>query len=78
MIRIIRGTYGFRGSDGLIHPKTYADGPFEESAEQEKKLIRLGVAEAVEEAKTPVQKAPAAAKKEAKNVRLQRTDRKGR
>lgn len=56
MIRIIQGTYGFRGPDGLIRPKTAADGPFEESAEQEKRLIKLGVAEAVEEPKAPVQK----------------------
>jgi hypothetical protein len=55
MIRIIQGTYGFRGPDGLVHPKTAASGPFKESAEQEKRLIRLGVAEAVEEPEAPAQ-----------------------
>lgn len=66
MIRIIQGTYGFRGPDGIIRAKTHADGPFEESPEQEQKLIRLGVAEAVETPKAPTPKAPAAVKKEVK------------
>lgn len=63
MIRIIQGTYGFRGPDWIIRAKTHADGPFEESPEQEQKLILLGVAEAVETPKAPAPKAPAAAKK---------------
>lgn len=66
MIRIIQGTYGFRGPDGIIRAKTHADGPFKESPEQEQKLIHLGVAEAVETPKAPAPKTPAAAKKEVK------------
>ncbi len=56
MIRIIRGTYGYRDSDGLVHPKTYSDGPFEETEKQEAMLIRMGIAERVEKPKAPEKK----------------------
>lgn len=56
MIRIIQGTYGFRGPDGIVRPKTAADGPFSDTVEQEKRLIRLGVAEAVSDPKTSKKK----------------------
>lgn len=56
MIRIIAGAYGYRGHDGVVRLKTPASGPFKETAEQEAKLIKLGVAEAVEEKPATVKK----------------------
>lgn len=66
MIRIIRGTYGFRDARGVLQPKTPADGPFEETPEQEKRLIALGVAEAVNKSVT-------AKKKEAEKCQSSKT-----
>lgn len=47
MIKIIKGTYGHREGKRII-PKTAADGPFETTAEQEQRLVKLGVAVYVE------------------------------
>lgn len=54
MIQIIKGVYGYMDSRGTVHPKTYKDEPFSLSAEQEARLVRLGVAEYV----GPVDEAP--------------------
>lgn len=45
MIRIIRGVYGYLDQDGIVRPKTEADGPFALTPEQEARLVRLGVAQ---------------------------------
>lgn len=47
MIKIVRGVYGFKDENGIIRPKTAADEPFELLAEQEERLVSLGVAEYV-------------------------------
>ncbi len=47
MIKIVRGVYGFKDKDGIVRPKTAADEPFELLAEQEERLVSLGVAEYV-------------------------------
>ena len=47
MIRIVRGVYGYLDKDGIVRPKTEADGPFSLSPEQEARLVRLGVAQYV-------------------------------
>jgi len=54
MIKIIKGTYGYRKGNRII-PKTPADDPFTATPEQEARLVRLGVAVYVD---TPT-KAPA-------------------
>lgn len=51
MIRIVRGVYGYLDKDGIVRPKTEADAPFALPAEQEARLVRLGVAEYVDGAK---------------------------
>ena len=48
MIRIIKGTYGFVGNDGVVSPKTPKDEPFTTKAEEEARLVALGVAEYVD------------------------------
>ena len=47
MIKIVRGVYGFMDKDGIVRPKTAADAPFTLQAEQEARLVNLGVAEYV-------------------------------
>ena len=47
MIRIVKGVYGYLDKDGIVRPKTEADAPFELSAEQEARLVLLGVAQYV-------------------------------
>lgn len=47
MIKIVRGVYGFMDKDGIVRPKTAADEPFALLAEQEARLVNLGVAEYV-------------------------------
>ena len=48
MIRIIKGRYGYR--DGLIvRPKTPSDPPFSTNAEEEARLVKMGVAKYVGE-----------------------------
>lgn len=51
MIRIVRGVYGYLDRDGIVRPKTENDPPFSLTAEQESRLVRLGVAEYVGGAK---------------------------
>ena len=51
MIKIVRGVYGFMDKNGIVRPKTAADEPFELLPEQEARLVRLGVAEYVGDAK---------------------------
>ena len=53
MIRIIKGIYGYKNTDGVIEPKTCKDKPFSLTEEQENRLVSIGVAEYVEVA--PVQ-----------------------
>ena len=52
MIKIVRGVYGFRDSDGIVRPKTAADDPFELLPAQEERLVNLGVAEYVDSVKS--------------------------
>ena len=52
MIKMILGVYGFMDKDGFIRPKTADDEPFELLPEQEERLVRLGVAEYVENVKS--------------------------
>lgn len=47
MIKIIKGTYGYRKGKRII-PKTPADDPFTATPEQEQRLVKLGVAVYVE------------------------------
>lgn len=49
MIRIIKGTYGYMNENGVVKPKTAKDEPFSLSAEQEARLVGLGVAVYVDE-----------------------------
>lgn len=62
MIKMIMGVYGFMDKDGIIRPKTPADNPFELLPEQEERLVRLGVAQYVENVKSapvsPVEQDP--------------------
>lgn len=51
MIKIVQGVYGFLDSNGIVRPKTEADEPFELPAEQEARLVNLGVAQYVETVK---------------------------
>lgn len=44
MIQIIKGTYGYLDSNGVVRPKTAADAPFDLTPEQEARLVNLGVA----------------------------------
>lgn len=51
MIKIVRGVYGFMDGNGIVHPKTADDEPFELLPEQEARLVKLGVAQYVETVK---------------------------
>ena len=51
MIKIVQGVYGFLDKNGIVHPKTEADEPFELAPEQEARLVNLGVAQYVENVK---------------------------
>lgn len=51
MIKIVRGVYGFLDKNGIVRPKTEADEPFELLPEQEARLVKLGVAQYVENVK---------------------------
>lgn len=56
MIKIIKGVYGYLTPEGRVKPKTPADEPFTLTAEQESRLVGLGVAKYVnapEPAKEP-------------------------
>lgn len=44
MIQIVKGTYGYLDSNGIVKPKTAADGPFELTEAQEARLVNKGVA----------------------------------
>ena len=52
MIKMIMGVYGFMDKDGIIRPKTAVDPPFELLPAQEERLVRLGVAQYVENVKS--------------------------
>lgn len=45
MIKMISGVYGYRDTDGTIKPKTSKDPPFSLPDEEERRLVRLRVAE---------------------------------
>ena len=62
MIKIINGTYGYREGTQII-PKNADSEPFSVGVKEEARLVKLGVAEYVDDA--PAQK-PAAKKSEAK------------
>ena len=47
MIKIVHGVYGYVDKNGIVRPKTETDEPFELSAEQEARLVRLGIAQYV-------------------------------
>ena len=51
MIQIVRGVYGYLDKDGIVRPKTEADGPFSLNPEQEARLVALGVAQYVKNVK---------------------------
>lgn len=54
MIKIIKGVYGYMTKSGTVKPKTEKDEPFELTAEQEARLVSLGVAVYVEDAPAKV------------------------
>lgn len=54
MIKIIKGVYGYLDKNGCVKPKTEKDDPFELTAEQEARLVGLGVAEYVETEGAPI------------------------
>ncbi len=58
MIKIIKGTYGYVGKNGIPTPKTSNDEPFSVSAEEEQRLIALGVAEHVDDKAEPKKEEP--------------------
>lgn len=47
-IQMIAGTFGYKNKSGFIEPKTPASGPFSLTEEQEKRLVKSGVAKYVE------------------------------
>lgn len=49
MIRIVKGIYGYRGSNGFIEPKNTKSAPFSLTAEKEEELVGKGVAEYVKD-----------------------------
>lgn len=49
MIKIIKGVYGYMDANGIVKPKTSEDAAFSLPAEQEERLVKLGVAEYVVE-----------------------------
>lgn len=49
MIKIIKGVYGYMTKSGTVKSKTEKDEPFELTAEQEARLVSLGVAVYVED-----------------------------
>ena len=54
MVKIIKGTYGYVGENGIPTPKTCNDEPFSVNPEEEQRLIELGVAVHVDdEAEAP-------------------------
>lgn len=61
MIQIVRGVYGFLDKDGIVRPKRETDPPFELLPEQEARLVRLGVAKYVGDAKVAQPEEPAPA-----------------
>ena len=69
MIRIIKGIYGYKNTDGVIEPKTCKDKPFSLTEEQENRLVSIGVAEYVEVAPVQPQEDE---KKTEKNVKKQK------
>ncbi len=50
-IKIIQGTYGYRGKDGILKPKNMLSDPFELEDEKAKQLIRKGIAKQIKESK---------------------------
>lgn len=77
MIKIIKGTYGYVGENGIPTPKTCNDEPFSVNPEEEQRLIELDVAVHIDdEAEAPKKaeeepkaepKKQASKKKKAKN-----------
>lgn len=54
MIKIVKGVYGYVDKHGFVRPKDCNSEPFNTSPEQEARLVKLGVAEYVDEpAKVP-------------------------
>lgn len=49
MIKIVKGVYGYVDKHGFVRPKDCNSKPFETSPEQEARLVKLGVAEYVDE-----------------------------
>lgn len=49
MIKIVKGVYGYVDKHGFVRPKDCNSEPFETSPEQEARLVKLGVAEYVDE-----------------------------
>ena len=49
MIKIVKGVYGYVDKHGFVRPKDCNSEPFVTSPEQEARLVKLGVAEYVDE-----------------------------
>ena len=49
MIKIVKGVYGYVDKHGFVRPKDCNSEPFYTSPEQEARLVKLGVAEYVDE-----------------------------
>lgn len=49
MIKIVKGVYGYVDKHGFVRPKDCNSEPFNTSPEQEARLVKLGVAEYVDE-----------------------------
>ena len=56
MIKIIKGTYGYVGDNGIPVPKTSKSEPFSVNPDEEQRLIDLGVAEHVDDVKPVAEK----------------------
>lgn len=49
MIKIVKGIYGYRGTNGFIEPKDAKSDPFSLTSEKEEELVRKGIAVYVDE-----------------------------
>lgn len=75
MIKIVKGVYGYVDKHGFVRPKDCNSEPFNTSPEQEARLVKLGVAEYVDEpAKVPTVNEPAQAQSSKNDEETARLD----
>lgn len=75
MIKIVKGVYGYVDKHGFVRPKDCNSEPFVTSPEQEARLVKLGVAEYVDEPeKVPAVNEPAQAQSSKNDEETARLD----